>query len=143
MFFPMFLSETSFYHFDEKIFFSSIKEENDFNDIKIIIQNNIENFQLEVFISLEIMDTYHSLFIKNDNNGNLTLPEIPNILLDKKYIIKDMVISLVKFHSIYYDFLRNNGLDYFILIFEYFYQFFSLVNSEKIDYENIIIKKIN
>ena len=46
-----------------------------------------------------------------------------------------MNISLIKHNSIYADFLRNNGLDYFILIYEYIYHFYKLSESEKEDFK--------
>ena len=135
IFFPLFLSRSSFYHFDEKIYFSSIQEENNFNDIKNFLQNNIEKFQFEFYFTPEIFGLYYSLFYKKENNNNFFLPEIPSLNIDYKYKIIDMNISLIKHNSIYADFLRNNGLDYFILIYEYIYHFFKLSESEKEDFK--------
>ena len=151
-FFPMFLSDTSFYNFDEKIIFSSNKEENEFNNIKTFLQNNILNIIFEFYLTPENLGVYHSLFMKNENEENFVFPEIPNVISDKKYKIIDINVSLVKHSSIYNDFIRNNGFDYFILIYEYIYQFLYIMNSNKIEFdlynnneelENIFINTIN
>ena len=151
-FFPMFLSETSFYHFNEKIIFSSFEEENEFNNIKFEIQNNILNSLCEFYLTPEILGVFYSLFMKNENEENYIFPEIPNIISDKKYRIIDMNLSLIRHNSIYNSFIRNNGFDYFILIYEYIYQFFYLINSNITEFdfyskddnlENIFIKTIN
>ena len=47
----MFLYETSFYNFNEKPIFSSIKEENEFNEIKAYLQNIFENLKCILYLS--------------------------------------------------------------------------------------------
>ena len=151
-FFPMFLTDTSFYHFDEKIIFSSLEEENEFYNIKCDFHDNVLNFLCELYLTPEILGMFYSLFMKDENKENFIVPEIPDIISDKKYKIIDINISLIRHSSIYNDFIRNNGFDYFILIYEYIYQFFHLLNSNKneFDYyydndelENMFIKIIN
>ena len=151
-YFPMFISETSLYHFNEKLIFSSIKEENEFNEIKTYLQNEIENFQCELYLSPKIIGFYYSMFMKNKKEENHFLPEISDICEGKNYKIINLNISLVKYSSIYIDFLKNNGFYYLILIYEYFYQFFKLMLSNKNEFdfylnndvlENIFIKTIN
>ena len=80
------------------------------------------------------------------------LPEIPNITSEQEqYKIIDMNISLGKNSNIYIDFLRNNGFDYFILIYEYYYNFLKFIESNQNEFdfysnnqnlENIIIESI-
>ena len=128
-FFPLFFSDSSIYNFDEVIFFSCNKEEKEFNNIKNFLCNNIENLKCEIYLTPEIIDVYYSLFWKNPNEENYILPEIPNVTLGKKYKIINMNISLAKISSIHNDFLRNNGFNYLILIYEYYYHFFKLLFS--------------
>ena len=150
-YFPMFLSSTSFYHFDEKIIFSSIKEENEFNNIKLFLQDNLLDFLCEIYLTPEILGIYHSLFMKNEIKEKFIIFEIPNICDEKTYIINDINTSLKIHSSTYNNFIRNNGFDYFILMYEYIYQFLYLMNSNKNEFdfyynnnlENIFIDIIN
>ena len=151
-FFPLFFSESSIYNFDEIISFSCSKEDKEFNNIKNFLCDNIENFKCEIYLTTEIIGVYYSLFWKNQNEENYTVPEIPNITLGKKYSIININVSLVKISSIYNDFLRNNGFNYLVLIYEYYYNFFKLLENDKNEYDfylkdsnltNIIIKSIN
>ena len=95
-FFPLLLSDSSIYNFEEKIFFSSIKEEYRFNKIKNYLNKNSENFKFELYLTPEIMGLYYCMVSNNENQENYNLPEIPNITSDDKYKIIDMNISLAK-----------------------------------------------
>ena len=153
IYFPFFFSKSSIYSFGEKIIFSSIKEENEFNDIKIYLQNNIENFQCSIYLTPEILKIYHQLYFQNENIKIYDLPKIRDINLIQKHKILDMNISLVGFNNINIDFFRNNGLDYFTLIYEYYFLLYKLIAFNKEEFEiylinnnnieNIIIKTIN
>ena len=152
VYFPFFFCESSLYNFDEKIYFSSSKEENEFNKIKIFLKENIENLECDICLNPVIFGIYNSLVLKGENREKFILPKIPNIIKVKDYNIINMNISIVKFSSISIDFLNNNGLDYFILIYEYFYHFYKLIDKDieefdfylnSINLKNIIIKIIN
>ena len=151
-YFPLLFSESSLYNFDEKIFFSSVKEEYEINEIKKFLTENIENIKCNLYLTPEILELYYSMILKNENVENYNLPEIPNITSEQeKYKIIDMNISLRKNSFIYIDFLINNGFDYFILIYEYYYNLlkFKESNTNEFDFyssnknlENIIIESI-
>ena len=151
-YFPLLFSESSLYNFDEKIFFSSVKEEYEINEIKKFLTENIENIKCNLYLTPEILELYYSMILKNENIDNYNLPEIPNITSEQeKYKIIDMNISLRKNSFIYIDFLINNGFDYFILIYEYYYNLlkFKESNTNEFDFyssnknlENIIIESI-
>ena len=151
-FLPFLFSESSVYNFDENIFFPSIQEENEVNNIKNFLLNSIENFKCKFYLTPEILFLYYSMFLKNETEGNYYLPEIPNVTLEENYKIIDMNISLVKCNSIYIDFLRNNGFDYFTLIYEYLFNLLKLIESNKKEFDlffnkqnfqDIIIKSLN
>ena len=151
-FFPLLFSESSLYNFDENIFLTSIREQYEFSNIKNFLINNIENSKCELYLSPEILDVYYSMILKNERVEDYHLPEIPNITSEQEqYKIIDMNISLGKNSNIYIDFLRNNGFDYFILIYEYYYNFLKFIESNQNEFhfysnnqnlENIIIESI-
>ena len=99
------------------------------------------------------MRIYHQLYFKNENIEIYDLPQIRDINLIQKHKILDMNISLVGFNNINIDFFRNNGLDYFTLIYEYYFLLYKLIAFNKEEFEiylinnnnieNIIIKTIN
>ena len=151
IYFPFFLSDSSIYNLEEKLIFSSNKEENEFNEIKTFLVNNIEKYKFEIYLYPKMVGIYYSLFFKNKNGENYYLTEVPNITKSPKYKIIDMDISLVIRNKIYIVFLMNNGFDYLNLIFEYYYNFFKLLESEPTEfdfylnnneYKNIINKSI-
>ena len=150
-YFPFFLSNSSIYNLEEALFFSSNKEENEFNEIKKFLVNNIEKCNFEIYLSPKMMGIYYSLLFKNENKENCYLTEVPNITNSQKYKIINLNISLGTKSKIFDVFLRNNGFDYLILILEYYYHFFKLLESERDkfefdlnnnEYRNIINKSI-
>ena len=151
-FFPFSLSESSTFNFDEKIFFNSSQEKNQIKSIKSFFAMNIEKFKCEMYLTPEMFNIYHSLILKNEKEENCFLPEILNVTSEQKYKIINTNISLSKKSYILIDFLQNNGFDFFILLFEYYYQFLKLLESNKNEFEfylndnnleNTIISSIN
>ena len=64
-------------------------------------------------------------------------------IVQENYIIQNFNVSWVKYEKGIYEFIKNNGLDYICLIYEYIYQFSeNFFNSGIID-ENDIKKEMN
>ena len=150
-FFPFLFPDSSFYNFDEKIFFNSLSEENEIKNLKILFFNYIEKFKCEMYLSPEMFNIYHSLILNNEKGENCFLYEVPNMTNEQKCKIIYTNISISKKSYVKIDFLQNNGFDYFILIFEYYYQFFKLLENDKNEFdfysndnnlENIFINSI-
>ena len=129
-FFPFLLSDSSTYNFNEIIFFDSSEKENKIKDMKYLSSKFIKKFKCEMLLYPELINIYYSLILKDEKEENCFI-KIPNLISDEKYKIIDINISLSKKSYIHIDFLRNNGLDFFALIFEYFYQFFKLLELDK------------
>ena len=148
---PFLLSKESIYNFINLLIFSSAQEKINFANNKKKLQNSIKSFECSLYLTPEIINIYYSLFLKNETE--LTLPRVPNtIIIPENYTILKMNISTMIRGNIFTEFLRNNGLDYFILIYEYFYQYFNIIlenqnelnfllNNEIID--NVIKDSIN
>ena len=133
-------------------FFSSIKEEKEITSIKNFLINNSENLKCKFYLTPEILGLYYSMFLKNQTENNYYLPEVPDITYEANYKVLETNISLVKKSSIYIDFLRNNGLDCFALIYEYYFNLFKIIESDKGQFnfylenqnvQDIIIRSIN
>ena len=149
-FLPFFLSKESSYDYSNLFVFSSNQEENNFKNNITNLQKNIKSFDCSLYITPEIINTYYSFFLKNENE--LAFPSIPNTsIIPNSYTINKLDVSTIKRGNIFSEFLKNNGFDYLILVYEYFYQYFHillqnknelnfLLNNEKID--NAIIESI-
>ena len=85
-FFPFLFSGLSINNLDEKIFFNSLQEENEFKNTKILFYTYIEKFNCDMYITPEMFNIYHSLILKNEKENNCILPEVPNLTTGKKYI---------------------------------------------------------
>ena len=147
--FPYLLNKSADFDIDNYFYFLNIKEENKIKNIISFIQTNIDDFECTLYITPEILKIYHSLVLKYET---APLPIIPLINISQGlYVIFDIDISTTKFKNVYIEFQKNNGFYYFSLIYEYFYQFFTLMSSsenrlldlKKDDIENIIINTIN
>ena len=147
---PYFFNNSADINIDSYFYYSHYKEENKDKAIIDFIKNNIEGFKCSLYITPEIMDVFNSFQLKN----MVTLfPQIPLITdPDNCYIINDLNISLTKINYAYIEFQKNNGFDLFSLVFEYFYQFLSLmklkekefnINLNKDILEDIIINSLN
>ncbi len=151
-FFPLFLCKSSEYNFDNYFYYSSIDEQRDINNIIKFLKDNIEKYECAFYLTPDVLDMYYSLKLKNDSFIN-NLPEMPNITYSQKnYIIENMNISVSKISHISNEFIRNNGLDYLCLIYEYINlllksisdsknEFNIFINNDK--FEDLIIKSIN
>ena len=129
-FLPFFLSKESSYDFSNYFAFSSIQEEINFINQKENLQNNIKSFECSLLITPKIINTYYSLYLQNENESNF--PSIPNtIIIPNNYTIIKLNVSTVVRGNIFTEFLKNNGLDYFILVYEYFYQYFNIIVENK------------
>ena len=151
-FIPLLFSKSTIYNFDEKIFFPSIDDEKEINNIFNFLINDIDNFSCELYLEPEIFGFYHSLFMKNKNNEDYIFPELKDKTLGKKFKIINLNVSIIRKSNIYIEFLRNNGFYYFILVYEYYYNLFKLIESDKNEFDlflrepnlnKIIIKTIN
>ena len=143
-YFPLFLSESSVFNFHQNIYFSSDNDEKEFVKIKDFLISNIEKCQFELFITPEYLGIYNDFFLNNKKEQNYYLVDVPNITSNQKYKIVELNISLVNKSEIIIESLRNNILDYFILIFEYYYHFFKIIESNQKEFDfffnNIDIK---
>ena len=151
-YFPLFFCKSSLYNFDNYFCYSSFDEEKQINNLIKYLKDNIEKFECIFYLTPEILDIFHSLKLKNDSNI-INLPEIPNVTNGQKnYIIKKMNISLTKINHIFIEFIRNNGLDYLSLVYEYINlllksisdnksEFKKFINKDK--FEELIFKSIN
>ena len=128
-FFPFFTTKESVYNFD---FLFNISSSVMKNKIKLEILNlkgSIESFKCQFYLTPEIINIYYSLYLKNNY---IDLPKIPHMdFLKNHNIIEILNISTIIKNYISSDFLRNNGLDYFCLIYEYLYQFFDLIQKKR------------
>ena len=129
-FFPYFLSRDTIYNFDNLLFFPSIKQKKEFKNRITYLQNSIESFETKLYITPEIINLYYS---NHKGEGNkLDLPKIPHINSNQNNnIFKNLNISTKIKSNIFSYFIRNNGLDYFCLIYEYLYQLFSIILKHK------------
>ena len=150
-YFPLFLSESSIYNLEEVTDDFSEQDERHFNDIKNILCKSIEKCDFDFYLAPEMLGINHSINYNDENKGSFYLTQVPNITLSQKYIIMNMDISLVKLSKIHFEFVRNNGFDYFILLSEYYYNFFTLIELEQKDFafysknpylENILTKSL-
>ena len=138
---PFFLSKESSYDFSNYFAFSSIQEEINFMNQKINIQNSIKSFECNLLITPEIINTYYSFFLQNENESNF--PSIPNtIIIPDNYKIIKLDISTIVSRNIFTEFLKNNGFDYFILVYEYFYQYFNIIVKNKNESVSLLINEI-
>ena len=129
-FLPFFLSKESTYNYSNYFVFSSIQEKINFINNKTNLQNSIKSFECSLYITPEIINIYYSLFLKNEKESNF--PSIPNtIIIPDNYKIVKMNLSTIIRRNILTEFLNNNGFDYFILIYEYFYQLFNIILQNK------------
>ena len=149
-FFPYISHKSEEFEFDigNYLYFSHFKIENEVKAIINFIQNTIENYNCSLYITPEIMTLYHS-FMEN----LLVLPEIPIVSESQNCdVISEFNVSMTKLNLVYIEFQKNNGFDLFSLVFEYFYQFFTLMSMEENKLntyfhkdlrETIIIKTLN
>ena len=147
-FFPYISSKSADFDVDNYLYFNQYKKEKEIKSIINFIQKNIEHFDCTFYITPEIMNNYNSLSMYY-----IALPIIPIVAVSQGcYIINEINISITRFNSMYIEFQKSNGFDFFSLIFEYFYQFFTLIklNSDVLDFylkkdklENVIIKSFN
>ena len=134
-YFPYFLNQETTYDFDNFFIFSSTKKEYEIKNKIISLQNNIQSFTCNLYITPEILSLYYSLFQKND----FYLHDIPNICLNQnKNIILKLNISTKVKDNIYVEFIRNNGLYYFCLIYEYMYQLFNSIFENKKEWNDLL-----
>ena len=118
-YFPYLICKSTKYNFENlKNFYP--EEYDKLIKIKKYVQKNIKQFECIFYLSPDIINLYSSLIEKKFKFDYM--PVIPDICESQNFhIVLEMNISLTKFDSINADFLKNNGLDYICLIFEYFY----------------------
>jgi len=149
-FFPYISNKSAEFDIENYLYFIHYNRENEIKTIINFIQKNIDNFDCTLYITPEILNNCNSLSL---NNYFVALPLIPFVAVSQGcYIVNEINISMIKLNSIYVEFQKNNGFDLFSLIFEYFYQFFTLMKSKNDEFnldlkndrlENVIIKAFN
>ena len=142
-YFPYFSCPTISYDFSQIFCFENISNEKLFNQIKNEIEKDVNKFECILYITPELLNLSYSLYDKHF--PFVYLPEIPDICqVQKDYLIHDINISLTNFFSTNIEFLKNNGFDYFCLIYEYFYQFANLyiLNKNDLNFDFIKLKKL-
>ena len=101
--------------------FKNKKEISIFKEFQNIRSKAKNLYETILFLSPEL---FKFLIInEKDNINNYRLPLISGICEKQKlYSFNEMNISIVKYENSREAFLRKNGLDYFCLQFEYFFQ---------------------
>ena len=129
-FLPFFITKESVYNFDYVFEIYSSEEKNLYKTRILNLKENIESFKCQLYLTPEIINVYYSLYLKN--NSFSEIPNIPHI----SYLKNDNVIEILNVSTmikgyILEDFLKNNGLDYICLVYEYLYQiFYSIQKNE-------------
>ena len=122
---PYILNKSSEYNFNNYFYFTKIDKENTIKSTIDLIIKDIEDFNCSLYLTPEILNTYDSLLSRIQG---LTLPEIPYITFHQNYhIINFINIYMTKINSTFIEFQKNNGFDYLNLIYEYYYQLFTLM----------------
>ena len=149
--FPYFFKQSSNsnseFDIDSYLYFYNFKKEKEIKKIINFIKENCEEFKGVFHITPEIIETFYYFF---QNGYEVPFPGIPIISPEQKNnCINDMDISIKKLNHIYIEFQKNNGFNFISLIFEYIYQFFSIMISKGNEFdldlkqdkiENVIIQ---
>ena len=150
--FPYIVGKSSSVDFDlnNYFYFSNNKEENKVKSIISFVQANLEDFACSLYFTPEILNSYYSLLVQLKG---APLPSIPNIADSQNFnVTKEMNVSITKLNYVSIEFQKNNGFDIFCLIYEYYYQLFTLMIENEIEFnfdlkstglENVIIEIFN
>ena len=132
-----------FYFFDNK-------EENKIKVLISFFKKNLEDFGCSLYFTPEILNNYYPLLIEQQGTP---LPSIPNIADSQNFnIIKEINVSITKLNCLSIEFQKNNGFDIFCLLYEYYYQLFTIMIENESEFnldlkdtglENVIIEIIN
>ena len=149
--FPYFLNKSAEYDFNNYFYFTKTEKESKIKPLIDSIRKNIEEYETVFYLTPEILNS-HALL--NPNLLGLPLPMIPYInKSDNIHIILDINIFMTQISTIIIEFQKNNGFDYLSLIYEYYYQLFTLmittnesqfdINLKNVEIEKIIVDTFN
>ena len=115
------------------------------DDIIFNMQNirNI-NYKLDKVECLLYLIPKNLIFFNEKSSVEKRLPIYDNFCsTQENYIIQNFNVSLVKYEKGIYEFIKDNGLDYICLLYEYIYQFSEHFFNSGIYKENDIKKEIH
>ena len=102
------------------------------------------NYKLDKVECLLYLIPKNLIFFNEKTSVEKRLPIIDNFCsIQENYIIQNFNVSLVKYEKGIYEFIKDNGLDYICLLYEYIYQFSEHFFNSGIYKENDIKKEIN